>query len=375
MLPVIRSDSKTYLSDIVPHTAFDIVRRPENPPTVRERPKPALTPLMLQIRDVHKWYGSFHAVRGVSFAAGRGEVVGLLGPNGAGKTTTIRMITGVFPPTSGTIDVDGASVLSRPEEARRAIGYLPESAPLYPEMSVQGYLSYRARLFQIPSADRQGLIDRAIDIGSLREVRKKRIGTLSKGFRQRVGLAAAALHKPGLLILDEPANGLDPTQIRQMRETIRSLAKDSCVLLSSHILSEVELTCDRVVIIAGGRMLADGSPAQLRQLHSPESAVLIEVAEAESTAAIICVRSTQGILSVESMKTEDGWRTLRARVRPDSPGSTAVAGEALSNVARSLHGVGVVPRLLAPDAPSLERIFHSLLESNAESASAKDAAA
>lgn len=330
---------------------------------------------MLQIRDVHKWYGSFHAVRGVSFAAGRGEVVGLLGPNGAGKTTTIRMITGVFPPTSGTLEVDGASVLSRPEDARRAIGYLPESAPLYPEMSVQGYLAYRARLFEIPSAARNDLIDRAIQIGSLREVRRKRIGTLSKGFRQRVGLAAAALHKPGLLILDEPANGLDPTQIRQMRENIRSLAKESCVLLSSHILSEVELTCDRVVIIAGGRVLADGTPAQLRERHAPESAMLIEVSEPESTAAIISVRSTPGILSVDSLKAENGWRTLRARVRPEAPGAGGGAGEALANVARSLHGVGVVPRLLAPDAPSLERVFHSLLESNAESGSSKEAAA
>lgn len=322
---------------------------------------------MLEVRDIHKWYGPFHAVRGVSFGAKRGEVVGLLGPNGAGKTTTIRMITGVFPPSKGTIKVDGLSISTSPEQTRALIGYLPESAPLYPEMSVTGYLNYRAKLFSVPASNRSDVVRRALSLTSLGEVRHKRIGALSKGFRQRVGLAAAALHRPGLLVLDEPANGLDPTQIRQMRETIRSLARESCVLLSSHILSEVELTCDRVIVIASGRVLADGTPAELRQRHAPESAVLIEIAEAEVTAATIEARSTPGVLDVESCKAEDGWRTLRVRMRPSK--DLCIADQ-LAAIARALHKVGVVPRVIAPDAPGLERVFHSLLESAAENAGA-----
>ncbi|MGH7243978.1 MAG: ABC transporter ATP-binding protein [Phycisphaerales bacterium] len=327
---------------------------------------------MLDVRDIHKWYGPFHAVRGVSFAAKRGEVVGLLGPNGAGKTTSIRMITGVFPPSRGTIEIDGLSIRTDPEASRRHIGYLPESAPLYPEMSVTGYLSYRAKLFGVSASDRSGAIERALSLTSLDEVRRKRISALSKGFRQRVGLAAAALHRPGLLVLDEPANGLDPTQIRQMRETIRSLAKDTCVLLSSHILSEVELTCDRVIVIAAGRVLADGTPAELRERHAPDSAILIEIAEPESTAAIIAVRSTPGVADVESSKTENGWRSLRVRLRPSAETSTT---DQLAAVARSLHNVAVVPRVLTPDAPGLERVFHSLLEASVENSSAQSAGA
>jgi len=317
---------------------------------------------MLDVREIHKWYGPFHAVRGVSFTAKRGEVVGLLGPNGAGKTTSIRMITGVFPPSRGTISIDGLSIRTDPEASRRHIGYLPESAPLYPEMSVTGYLSYRAKLFGVPASDRSAAIERALSLTSLEEVRRKRISALSKGFRQRVGLAAAALHRPGLLVLDEPANGLDPTQIRQMRETIRALAKDSCVLLSSHILSEVELTCDRVIVIASGRVLADGTPAELRERHAPDSAILIEVSESEATAATIAVRSTPGVAEVESGKIENGWRSLRARLRTTKESSIP---EHLAAVSRSLHDIGVVPRVIAPDAPGLERVFHSLLESPA----------
>ncbi|MBX3388959.1 MAG: ABC transporter ATP-binding protein [Phycisphaeraceae bacterium] len=322
---------------------------------------------MLEVRDIHKWYGPFHAVRGVSFSARRGEVVGLLGPNGAGKTTTIRMITGVFPPSKGAIEIDGLSIIAQPEQSRSLIGYLPESAPLYPEMSVTGYLHYRANLFSISGSKQPEAIERALSLTSLGEVRRKRIGALSKGFRQRVGLAAAALHQPSLLVLDEPANGLDPTQIRQMRETVRSLAKDSCVLLSSHILSEVELTCDRVVVIASGRVLADGTPAELRQRHAPEGAILIEVTEAEATAATIEARSTPGVLEVESGTVEDGWRTLRVRMRPSKD---LCMKDQLAAIARSLHRVGVVPRVITPDAPGLERVFHSLLESAAEGSGA-----
>lgn len=318
---------------------------------------------MLDVRDVHKWYGSVHAVRGVSFAARRGEVVGLLGPNGAGKSTTIRMITGVFPPTRGTIAVDGHSTVDAPEAARRAIGYLPESAPLYPEMSVDAYLAFRASLFEVPSGNRQRLIEHAIERVAIGPMRGRRIGTLSKGYRQRVGLAAAMLHEPGLLILDEPANGLDPAQIRQMRETIRSLAQGACVLLSSHILGEVELTCDRVVIIANGAILADGTPTELRERHAGgRGKVVVEVARSDATHAESAIRTISGIAFVELVSGDAECATLHVE-SSDTAGMRALIGQ-------SLVRAGIACRSLHAESPSLEHIFTKLLEQSPPEAAA-----
>lgn len=318
---------------------------------------------MLDVRDVHKWYGSVHAVRGVSFAARRGEVVGLLGPNGAGKSTTIRMITGVFPPTKGTIAVEGHSTVHEPEAARRAIGYLPESAPLYPEMSVEGYLSFRASLFELPSGERRRLIDQAIERVAIGPMRRRRIGTLSKGYRQRVGLAAAMLHGPGLLILDEPANGLDPAQIRQMRETIRSLAQNACVLLSSHILGEVELTCDRVVIIADGVILADGTPAELRAKHAGGlGRVVVEVGRGDATKAEGELRTIPGVSMVSSSGGDADWATLHVE-SADPTGIQASIGQALVRA-------GVPCRSLYAETATLEQVFTKLLERSRTEAAA-----
>ncbi|HEX8875785.1 MAG TPA: ABC transporter ATP-binding protein [Phycisphaerales bacterium] len=315
------------------------------------------------MRDVHKWYGSVHAVRGVSFAARRGEVVGLLGPNGAGKSTTIRMITGVFPPTKGTIAVEGHSTVHEPEAARRAIGYLPESAPLYPEMSVEGYLSFRASLFELPSTERRRLIDQAIERVAIGPMRGRRIGTLSKGYRQRVGLASAMLHGPGLLILDEPANGLDPAQIRQMRETIRALAQNACVLLSSHILGEVELTCDRVVIIANGVILADGTPAELRAEHAGgHGRVVVEVARGDAIKAEAELRVIPGVSSARVIGGDADWATLHVD-------STDPAGIQAS-IGQTLVRAGVPCRSLHAETATLEQVFTKLLERSRTEAAA-----
>jgi ABC-2 type transport system ATP-binding protein len=239
-------------------------------------------------------------------------------------------------------------------------------------MLVEGYLAYRARLFGVPARRRRALIDRSIELGSLGEVRSKRIGTLSKGFRQRVGLAAATLHEPGLLVLDEPANGLDPTQIRHMRETIRSLAQSSGVLLSSHILAEVELTCDRVVVVAGGRVLADGSPAHLRSASAQGNSIHAEIPEAAAMAATIALRSIGGVRSVDAARSGDGWRTLQISLDPAAHVSDA---EACTRISQALHSIGVVPRTLAPESPTLERAFHQLLESAARQNKPEGAAA
>ena len=206
---------------------------------------------MILVDCISKSFGSLRAVREVSFELPRGQIAGLLGPNGAGKSTTIRMITGFLTPDSGRISIAGHDIQSQPTRAKSVIGYLPESAPIYPEMSVRGYLKHRAKLYGVPGRTISSRIDHAMGQTRITDVAKRRVGQLSKGYRQRVGLAAALVHDPKVLILDEPTNGLDPTQIREARSLIRELSEDRTTLLCSHILPEVERTCDRVIIMAG----------------------------------------------------------------------------------------------------------------------------
>lgn len=218
---------------------------------------------MVTAEHLHKTFGRFVAVRDVSFSIDKGEIVGFLGPNGAGKTTTMKMITGYLPPTAGTASIAGYDVLKNPLEARRHLGYMPENVPLYDDMRVYEYLEYRARLKGICGASVRQQVALAIERCGLEPKRKNMISTLSKGYRQRVGLADALLGNPDLLILDEPTNGLDPNQIRQIRELIRALAEDHTVILSTHILSEVEQICNKVIIIDQGDIKAADTPANL----------------------------------------------------------------------------------------------------------------
>ena len=220
---------------------------------------------MIEAHDLCRRYGDFTAVQGISFAVQDGEILGILGPNGAGKTTTIRMITGFLPPTRGRVTVAGKDLFTEPAAARRQIGYLPENVALYPEMRVSEYLRYRARLEGLPRAQARQAIADALDRCLLGEVERQIIGTLSKGYRQRVGLAAAILHQPQVLVLDEPTVGLDPKQIIAIRELIRDLGRQRTLLLSTHILPEVELLCDRILIIDGGRIVDQGTPRSLRE--------------------------------------------------------------------------------------------------------------
>lgn len=220
---------------------------------------------MIEAQNLSRRYGDFTAVDGVSFSIGEGEILGMLGPNGAGKTTTIRMITGFLPPTGGRVTVAGKDLFESPREARRQVGYLPENVALYTEMRVHEYLAYRARLEGLSRSEAREAIGVALDRCLLADVRNQIIGTLSKGYRQRVGLATAILHKPRVLVLDEPTVGLDPKQIIAIRELIRQLGRERTLLLSTHILPEVELLCDRVVIIDRGRIVAQGTPESLRE--------------------------------------------------------------------------------------------------------------
>ena len=220
---------------------------------------------MIQVDRLSKRFGPYKAVESIRFDIGRGEIVGLLGPNGAGKTTTMRMLTTYLSPTSGRASLAGHDVLDEPLEVRRKVGYLPENVPLYPEMRVIEYLRYRARLKDVPRSERRRAIGEVISRCQLGEVENRIIGQLSRGFRQRVGLAEAMVHDPAILILDEPTAGLDPLQIREVRGLIRELGERHTILLSTHILSEVEAVCGRVIIIARGRIALDDQLANLRR--------------------------------------------------------------------------------------------------------------
>ncbi len=220
---------------------------------------------MIEVKGLVKTYGSKRAVDGVSFTVKRGDILGFLGPNGAGKSTTMKMLTGFLRPDAGTATVDGIDVAADPVAVKARLGYLPESAPAYPEMTVEEFLGFIAEVrgFRTASA-RRAQVDRAIALTHLAPVRKQTIETLSKGFKQRVGFAQALLHDPPALVLDEPTDGLDPNQKNEVRSLIKSMAVEKAVILSTHILEEVEAICTRVIIISQGRVVVDETPAQLR---------------------------------------------------------------------------------------------------------------
>jgi ABC-2 type transport system ATP-binding protein len=220
---------------------------------------------MITVESLSKRYAGGEAVKGISFSVEKGEVVGFLGPNGAGKSTTMRMITGYLPATDGKIEVAGAKLPEQSLLVRQRIGYMPENVPLYPEMRVEEFLDYRGRLKRVARGEISQRVDLVLDQCGLADVRRKIIGTLSKGYRQRVGLADALIHNPSLLILDEPTAGLDPHQIRSFRELIKELGKDRTILLSTHILSEVEMVCSRAIIINRGRIEASDTLANLEK--------------------------------------------------------------------------------------------------------------
>ena len=231
---------------------------------------------MISVSDLTKVYGQNVAVDHVSFDVPEGQIVGFLGPNGAGKSTTLRMLTCYLPPTSGGAKIAGFDIFHQSDEVRQKLGYLPENCPLYTEMKVDEYLDFRGRLRGMDRELRRKRIDYVAERCWLTNVRRKTISHLSKGYRQRVGLADALLHNPPVLILDEPTVGLDPAQIRETRKLIKDLGGDHTVILSTHILPEVEAVCDRAIVIAGGRIAAQGTPEELRQSRRMQARVLVE---------------------------------------------------------------------------------------------------
>lgn len=325
--------------------------------------------------------GRVLAVRSVTLDVRPGAVTGLLGPNGAGKTTLIRLITGQLTPDVGSVLVQGHDSIVASGPARGCIGYLPESAPLYPEMRVTEYLDFRLRLLgrYAPARGRKArrlAIDRAIERCWLKEMRPRRIGTLSKGYRQRVGLAAAIVGSPAVLVLDEPTTGLDPTQIRAMRDLIRDLARAAddapqgrVVLLSSHILPEVEQTCDRVLIMARGRLRADGTPRGLTSAADHAAPFEIEVAGELPRMAELAtaLRAIDGVGRVDATLGKEGSRyRVEMKERGGGGGGGAGADEHIARVqgaiARALHERGLVVRELYRRQPSLEQVFVRVVE-------------
>ncbi len=232
---------------------------------------------MIEVSNLTKRYAGHTAVHGISFTVGRGEIVGLLGSNGAGKSTTMRILSCFMPATSGTVRVAGFDVFTQADEVRRRIGYMPENNPLYPEMRVREYLKFRARLKGLDRRRSRERVDIVTEQCGLTDVSRKIIGHLSKGYRQRVGLADALVHEPELIILDEPTIGLDPRQIRSVRQLIKDLSRNHTVLISTHILSEVEMTCSRVLILHEGRILAADTPDNLQKLMGNSTQVVAEI--------------------------------------------------------------------------------------------------
>lgn len=300
---------------------------------------------MIHVSRLTKYYGDYPAIEDVSFDVPAGQIVGFLGPNGAGKSTTMRILAGYLTATSGQATIDGIDVFWNPVEARRRIGYMPENCPLYPEMRVSEYLHFRAGIKGIYGRQRKQRLDYVLRRCWLSDVHRQIVGTLSKGYRQRVGLADALLASPPVLILDEPTAGLDPTQIRSTRELIRELGKEHTILLSTHILSEVEVTCDRAIIISRGRVLASDSLLGLAQ-RAGQNACLVAHLEGDVTED--AVRTLPGVSDVATQQVGE-WTRLRLR----SPDMDELATQ-ICNLAASR---GWKVREVHPEKQTLEDLF------------------
>lgn len=271
---------------------------------------------MIEVENLTKRYAGRTAVDSISFEVGKGEIVGFLGPNGAGKSTTLRILTCFLSASGGTATVAGHDIYRDSIEVRRRVGYMPENVPLYPDMRVVEYLKFRARLKGLSHRETRRAVAEAMDICSIGDVRRKMVSTLSKGYKQRVGLADALVNEPDLLILDEPTNGLDPSQIRQARELIKRLGERHTILISTHILSEVEMTCGRVVIIDRGRIRASDTPQNLiRRLRRPGEIVLEMSGDAD--AAIEKIGELEGVKEVVRTGDRRDWITLSISTDPN----------------------------------------------------------
>jgi len=314
---------------------------------------------MIKVKDLTKRYARTTAVDGISFEVAKGQIIGFLGPNGAGKTTTMRILTCFMPPSSGTATVAGFDVLEKPLEVKRRIGYLPETPPLYLEMETREYLRFVGRLKGLKGAELDQRIDYVLKRCAISEVKTKLLGKLSKGYRQRVGLAQAIIHNPDVLILDEPTAGLDPKQINETRDLIKSLAGSHTIILSTHILPEVEHTCDEVIIINKGKLVAIDSVRNLQARTRGAESVVVEVAGRNASLEPAAVQQklerVSGVSQVLFKQKIDG----RASFEVESQKGRLVRGD----LARAVVESGWDLNELRPSAMSLEEVFLQLTAS------------
>ncbi len=308
---------------------------------------------MIRVDQLTKVFGRTKAVDGISFAVTKGEVVGFLGPNGAGKTTTLRVLTCYHPATSGTAEVAGHDVQDDPVGVRRQIGYLPENVPIYPDLRVEEYLHYRAALKGVPRAQRRAHVGSAMERCGVLEVRRKLVGQVSRGYRQRVGLADALVARPPILILDEPTSGLDPNQRRRMKALVKELAQEHTILFSSHILSEVQDVSTRILIIHQGRLRADGTPDKL--LAAGLGKRLVVTARMPPEQLVQVLRGVAGLDAWEEVEQQGSFTTIAARV---------VEGQdPRDDVHAALRLRDVPLRELKLVLPTLEEYFQQVTES------------
>jgi ABC-2 type transport system ATP-binding protein len=307
---------------------------------------------VIEASHLTKLYGAVRAVDDVSFRVEKGEIVGFLGPNGAGKSTTLRIVAGFLGATTGTVKVAGFDVAEERAKARASIGYMPEAAPLYPEMRVREYLAFRAEMKRVPRSRRRAEVGRTLDLARVADVAEVVVGHLSKGYRQRVALADALLGSPPLLVLDEPTAGLDPNQIRDVRALVKGLAGEQTVVLSTHILPEVEATCTRALVIAKGKLVAEGSIESLRS-------------SAKSAGARVVVRGDAALAEATARKT-GGVRSVTVELRADDVCELSVAlktrakSNAIEALVAALVRAGLGVREVAPRVASLEQVFSEL---------------
>jgi len=280
---------------------------------------------MIKVQNLAKNFGAKRAVDGISFSVERGEVLGFLGPNGAGKSTTMRMITGFIPPSAGTISVGGFDIVNSPIEAKRLMGYLPENAPAYTDMTVQGFLSFAAEIRGLRGDARTKAVSRAVEMCFLESVLHQSVETLSKGYRHRTCFAQSIIHDPDVLVLDEPTDGLDPNQKHEVRQLIRRMGEKKAIIFSTHILEEVDAACSRAIIIDRGRIVANGTPAELRQKSEWAGAVTLSVTGASADAITAKLAQISGVKRSAVVKDQNGCVTVRVFPKTNANGSLAKA--------------------------------------------------
>ena len=308
--------------------------------------------LMVDIQQLRKTFGPIVAVDQVSFTVSQGEVLGFLGPNGAGKSTTMKMITGFLTPTSGTVKVNGFDIQAQPLDAKRTMGYLPEGAPAYGDMTPLSFLSFIGEMRGFRGADLQRRVGETIKKVNLESVIQQPIETLSKGFKRRVGLAQAILHDPSVLILDEPTDGLDPNQKHEVRALIKEMAREKAIILSTHILEEVQAVCTRAIIIAKGKVITDGTPAELEARSRYHNAVVLRLRGPISDGVLAILESLPGVKAIEELyddMAENGYRVIPENGQP-----------ILSAVSQCVQKQNWDVAELSVDRGQLDEVFRSL---------------